>query len=342
MSRLRRATAPLSLREFVRQRDHCNMRNEVTTLPADPVAPLRLAADLLPWWDSHGRKDLPWPREPTPYRVWVSEIMLQQPQDATDIPYYQRFMARFPDITALADASIDELLHHWSGLGYYARARHLHRSAALIRDHHGGIFPADLAEVMALPGIGRSTAGAILALAFGQHHPILDGNVKRVLARLPALPARRRLRRASYRPQRGVADRQAAARGTGAQHPNAAGAKGQRRAVAEAPAGRHLGRIVELAGMPGRRRGDGMVPRASTRRSDGRGPLGAAAPHLQPFSSRHSAGARALSQPWRRHGWGGRRLVQSRRAAAGRAGGAGAAIIGSTQNGAAMSAERRR
>jgi len=184
MSRLRRATAPLSLREFVRQRDHCNMRNEVTNLPADPVAPLRLAADLLTWWDSHGRKDLPWQREPTPYRVWVSEIMLQQTQVATVIPYYQRFMARFPDITALADASIDELLHHWSGLGYYARARHLHRSAALIRDHHGGIFPADLAEVMALPGIGRSTAGAILALAFGQHHPILDGNVKRVLTRL--------------------------------------------------------------------------------------------------------------------------------------------------------------
>src|SRR3569623_1654372 len=114
------------------------MRIEVTNPQADSVAPLRLDADLLAWWDSHNRKVLPWQREPTPYRVWVSEIMLQQTQVATVIPYYQRFMARFPNITALADASIDELLHHWSGLGYYARARHLHRSAALIRDHHGG------------------------------------------------------------------------------------------------------------------------------------------------------------------------------------------------------------
>src|SRR3569623_1540998 len=135
------------------------MRNEETNPQADSVAPLRLAAALLARWDRHGRKALPWQREPTPYRVWVSEIMLQQTQLATVIPYYQRFMARFPNVTALADASIDKVLHHWHGLGYYARARHLPRSAALIRDHHGGTFPADLAEVMALPGIGRSTAG---------------------------------------------------------------------------------------------------------------------------------------------------------------------------------------
>ena len=138
---------------------------------------------LLAWWDEHGRKDLPWQREPTPYRVWVSEIMLQQTQVATVIPYYQRFVARFPDVRALADASIDEVLHHWSGLGYYARARNLHRSAQIIRDRLGGALPVDHADLTALPGIGRSTAGAILALSSNRHCAILDGNVKRVLAR---------------------------------------------------------------------------------------------------------------------------------------------------------------
>jgi len=143
----------------------------------------RFAGQVLAWYDRHGRRDLPWQREPTPYRVWVSEIMLQQTQVATVIPYFERFMAAFPDVCALADAPADAVLHLWSGLGYYARARNLHRAAREIRDRHGGRFPEDFEAVQALPGIGRSTAGAILALARGRRHPILDGNVKRVLAR---------------------------------------------------------------------------------------------------------------------------------------------------------------
>ncbi len=138
---------------------------------------------VLAWFDDHGRKDLPWQQDPTPYRVWVSEIMLQQTQVATVIPYYQDFMARFPDVSSLATAPLDAVLHLWSGLGYYARARNLHRAAGLICEQHGGRFPLRLEEVMALPGIGRSTAGAILALSDAQRHPILDGNVKRVLCR---------------------------------------------------------------------------------------------------------------------------------------------------------------
>jgi A/G-specific adenine glycosylase len=145
------------------------------------------SAALLAWFDAHGRKDLPWQRDPTPYRVWVSEIMLQQTQVTTVIPYYLRFMERFPAIAALAAAPLDEVLHLWSGLGYYARARNLHRTACIVRDEYGGAFPADLDAMQALPGIGRSTAGAILALAHGQRHPILDGNVKRVLARYRAI-----------------------------------------------------------------------------------------------------------------------------------------------------------
>lgn len=142
-----------------------------------------IAAPLLAWFDSAGRKNLPWQHDPTPYRVWVSEIMLQQTQVATVIPFYERFMARFPDVHALAAASIDEVLHLWTGLGYYARARNLHRAANVIVATYNGHFPQTLEEVQALPGIGRSTAGAILALSRGLRHPILDGNVKRVLAR---------------------------------------------------------------------------------------------------------------------------------------------------------------
>ena len=142
---------------------------------------------LLAWWDRHGRKDLPWQRSPTPYRVWVSEIMLQQTQVATVIPYYERFMARFPDVGTLAAAPADEVLHLWSGLGYYARARNLHRAAQDICIRYHGRFPLDFDLVTALPGIGRSTAGAILALAADQHHAILDGNVRRVLTRHHAL-----------------------------------------------------------------------------------------------------------------------------------------------------------
>ncbi|MEJ2346734.1 MAG: A/G-specific adenine glycosylase [Gammaproteobacteria bacterium] len=141
------------------------------------------AGALLGWYDRHGRKDLPWQHDRSPYRVWVSEIMLQQTRVGSVIEYYRRFMERFPDVGALAEAPLDEVLHLWSGLGYYARARNLHRAAAIIRDDHQGRFPESFDDVAALPGIGRSTAGAILTLACGQRHAILDGNVKRVLAR---------------------------------------------------------------------------------------------------------------------------------------------------------------
>ena len=144
-------------------------------------------ARLLAWFDAHGRKDLPWQRSPDPYSVWVSEIMLQQTQVQTVIPYFERFMASFPSIAVLADSHRDDVLHHWSGLGYYARARNLHRAARRLRDDHDNRFPTDIDAALALPGIGRSTAGAILSLAFGQRHPILDGNVKRVLARHRAI-----------------------------------------------------------------------------------------------------------------------------------------------------------
>lgn len=146
-------------------------------------SPAPFADALLAWFDRYGRKDLPWQTDPTPYRVWVSEIMLQQTQVATVMPFYRAFMERFPDVEALAAAPLDEVLHRWSGLGYYARARNLHRAAARIVAEQGGKFPRTLEELTALPGVGRSTAGAILALAYGERHAILDGNVKRVLAR---------------------------------------------------------------------------------------------------------------------------------------------------------------
>jgi A/G-specific adenine glycosylase len=142
---------------------------------------------VLGWFESNGRKDLPWQQDPTPYRVWISEIMLQQTQVTTVIPYYERFMQSFPDVATLASANIDDVLHHWSGLGYYARARNLHKAAAILCDAHGGNFPERIDDVIALPGIGRSTAGAILSLSRGERHPILDGNVKRVLARCFAI-----------------------------------------------------------------------------------------------------------------------------------------------------------
>jgi A/G-specific adenine glycosylase len=147
------------------------------------VTEAAFAPALLRWHALDGRKDLPWQQQRTPYRVWVSEIMLQQTQVATAIPYYERFMARFPDLRSLAAARLDEVLHLWSGLGYYARARNLQRAAQVIVQQHGGEFPATRAEIEALPGIGRSTAAAILALARGERHAILDGNVKRVLSR---------------------------------------------------------------------------------------------------------------------------------------------------------------
>lgn len=142
---------------------------------------------LLDWYDLYGRKDLPWQQEPTPYHVWLSEIMLQQTQVSTVIDYYQRFLGRFPDIQALAKSPQDEVLAYWSGLGYYARARNLHKTARIIVEDYDGDMPASLEALTGLPGIGRSTAGAILTLAFHQRYPILDGNVKRVLARFFAI-----------------------------------------------------------------------------------------------------------------------------------------------------------
>lgn len=139
---------------------------------------------LLTWFDTYGRKQLPWQENKTPYRVWVSEIMLQQTQVATVIPYYQRFMAQFPTVADLANAHEDTVLHAWAGLGYYSRARNLQRAAKMVLTEFAGNFPASVAELQMLPGVGQSTAGAILSLAFEKPATILDGNVKRVLARL--------------------------------------------------------------------------------------------------------------------------------------------------------------
>ncbi|NBC49682.1 MAG: A/G-specific adenine glycosylase [Gammaproteobacteria bacterium] len=146
------------------------------------------AQRLLAWFDLHGRHDLPWQRDATPYRVWVSEIMLQQTQVAVVVPYFERFMQRFPNVAALAAAEQDEVLHLWSGLGYYARARNLHRAARIVAAEHQGRLPESIEALQQLPGIGRSTAGAILSLACSRPHPILDGNCKRVLARCFAVP----------------------------------------------------------------------------------------------------------------------------------------------------------
>jgi A/G-specific adenine glycosylase len=157
------------------------------TLTAVPIDSAQIGPVLVAWQRRSGRQDLPWQRDRSAYRVWVSEIMLQQTQVATVIAYFERFMARFPNVSALAAAPIDEVLHLWTGLGYYARARNLHRAAQHIARHFGGEFPHRFEDVAALPGIGRSTAGAILALAFDQHQPILDGNVKRVLGRVFAV-----------------------------------------------------------------------------------------------------------------------------------------------------------
>ena len=141
------------------------------------------AQRLLDWFDVHGRHDLPWQQDPNAYRVWVSEIMLQQTQVATVIPYYQKFMTRFPTLSELAAAELDEVLHHWTGLGYYARGRNLHKAAHMVVAQHDGQLPTDVDALQELPGIGRSTAGAIAAISAGVAAPILDGNVKRVLAR---------------------------------------------------------------------------------------------------------------------------------------------------------------
>jgi A/G-specific adenine glycosylase len=150
-----------------------------------PIAdsPDDFARRLLAWFDTHGRKGLPWQHPRSSYRVWLSEVMLQQTQVKTVIAYFERFVAALPTLRALAGAPLDRVLALWSGLGYYSRARNLHRAAEICVARHGGELPRDFDALAALPGIGRSTAGAILAQAFGQRHPILDGNVRRVLAR---------------------------------------------------------------------------------------------------------------------------------------------------------------
>jgi len=140
-------------------------------------------AKILKWFDQFGRMSLPWQKSKHPYSIWISEIMLQQTQVATVIPYYERFIASFPDVATLAKAEQDDVLHHWTGLGYYARARNLHKAAKIITEKYAGLFPQDIDTLINLPGIGRSTAGAILSFSTEQRHPILDGNVKRVLCR---------------------------------------------------------------------------------------------------------------------------------------------------------------
>jgi A/G-specific adenine glycosylase len=151
------------------------------------VAETSVSDRILDWYDKHGRHDLPWQQARTPYRVWIAEIMLQQTQVSTVIPYYERFMQSFPYLDTLAAASLDHVLEHWAGLGYYSRARNLHKAARIIAEEHGGDLPEDIDGLIALPGIGRSTAAAILAQALEQRYAILDGNVKRVLCRYHAV-----------------------------------------------------------------------------------------------------------------------------------------------------------
>ncbi len=168
------------------RRRHLHQRD-----PADRLMPraasLPFAQRLLDWWDQHGRHDLPWQHPRTPYRVWISEIMLQQTQVGTVIPYFERWMQDFPDVPTLAAAPLDEVLSHWSGLGYYARARNLHRAAIRCVEEHGGDLPQGAEALGALPGIGLSTANAIVSQSTDQPAAVLDGNVRRVLARHAAV-----------------------------------------------------------------------------------------------------------------------------------------------------------
>ena len=150
------------------------------------MSPKKFQNAVLNWFDQYGRTNLPWQQSINPYRVWVSEIMLQQTQVSTVIPYFERFMHSYPTVDALAAAPLDEVLHHWTGLGYYARARNLHKTAQLVSSELSGQFPDNVPQLIELPGIGRSTAGAISSIAFKNQATILDGNVKRVLARFSA------------------------------------------------------------------------------------------------------------------------------------------------------------
>jgi A/G-specific adenine glycosylase len=148
------------------------------------LTPDQFHSKVLTWFDAHGRKSLPWQENKLPYRVWLSEIMLQQTQVTTVIPYFQRFIAKFPDLQSLAQADEEAVLHLWTGLGYYSRARNLHKAARMIMESFLNKFPDNLVDLQKLPGVGRSTAGAILAIGFGKKAAILDGNVKRFLTRL--------------------------------------------------------------------------------------------------------------------------------------------------------------
>ncbi|WP_448683357.1 A/G-specific adenine glycosylase [Pseudomonas nicosulfuronedens] len=147
------------------------------------MTPQSFNSAVLDWFDTHGRHDLPWQQNITPYRVWVSEIMLQQTQVSTVMGYYDRFMTALPTVADLANAPEDEVLHLWTGLGYYTRARNLHKTAKTVMEQYDGEFPRDVEKLTELPGIGRSTAGAIASISMDLRAPILDGNVKRVLAR---------------------------------------------------------------------------------------------------------------------------------------------------------------
>jgi len=160
----------------------------MTSAPSQKEVPLPVgfAERLLQWYDREGR-DLPWRKTRDPYHIWVSEIMLQQTGVETVIPYYENFLARFPDLFCLANAHLDEVIALWSGLGYYSRARNLHAAAIRVRDRFSGRLPSDFENLTSLPGIGRSSAGAILAIAFNRKIPILDGNVRRILVRLFAV-----------------------------------------------------------------------------------------------------------------------------------------------------------
>ncbi len=151
------------------------------------LTPEKFQQLLLTWFDHAGRKDLPWQQDKTPYRVWISEIMLQQTQVSTVIAYFNRFLEHFPTVEKLSEAHEDAVLHLWTGLGYYNRARNLHKAAKIITEKYNGKFPDQLSELEKLPGIGRSTAGAILSIAFNKSATILDGNVKRVLTRLKGI-----------------------------------------------------------------------------------------------------------------------------------------------------------
>jgi A/G-specific adenine glycosylase len=232
----------------------------------DPAAPAAdtddFAGRLLAWFDQHGRSGLPWQQPRSAYRVWLSEVMLQQTQVATVIPYFERFVARFPDFRTLAAASIDEVLQLWAGLGYYARGRNLHRAAQQTVAEHGGEMPRDFEAVVALPGVGRSTAAAILAQAYGERHAILDGNVKRVLARhaaiagwpgVPAVAARLWARSEALLPARRLADYTQALMDLGATLCTARKPACERCPVAADCAARLSGRIADFPSSKPRR-----------------------------------------------------------------------------------------